>query len=80
MTNLENIGRELERRGKADTLRSLADSEDGRRLSQMFDAKAVEQAAKSGDTAKLRSILGQLLSTSEGQRLAESVKKAMRDK
>ena len=80
MTNLENIGREIERRGKADALKSIADSEDGRRLSQMFDAKAVEQAAKSGDTRALRDILSQVLSTSEGQRLMENVKKAMQDK
>lgn len=80
MTNLEYIGREIERRGKADALRSIADSEDGQKLSRMFDAKAVEQAAKSGDTGALRNILSQVLSTSEGQRLMENVKKAMQDK
>ena len=80
MNDLENIGREIERRGKADALRSIAESEDGRRLSQLFDAKQVEAAAKSGDTGALKSILSQVLATSEGQRLMENVKKAMQDR
>lgn len=80
MTNLENLGRELEKRGKTDALKKIAESEDGQKLSRMFDAGAVEQAAKSGDTAALKNILSQVLSTSEGQRLMENVKKAMQNK
>ena len=36
-----------------------------------------ERAAKSGDTAALKNILSQVLSTDEGKRLAEKLKKAM---
>ena len=75
MQNWETISRELERSGKARDLRTLADSEDGQKLSRMLDGKAVEQAAKSGDSEALRGILGQVLSTREGQRLAESIQK-----
>ena len=79
MQNFEDIGKELERRGKTEGIKKLAESADGQKLSQMIDAKAVENAARSGDSAALRSILGSVLSTAEGQRLAESVKKLMQD-
>lgn len=77
VNDFERIGRELERQGKAEKLKSLADSEEGKAISQMIDADAVRKAAKSGDTAALKTILSQVLATSEGQRLAENLKKAM---
>ena len=46
-------------------------------LTKLIDANAVEQAAKSGDGEALRSLLGSLLSTQEGKRLAESVRRMM---
>ena len=79
MQNFESIGRELERRGKTEGIKKIAESADGQRLSQMIDAKAVENAAKSGDSEALRSILSSVLSTAEGKRLAESVRKLMQD-
>ena len=56
---------------------SLADSAEGRAVSRMLDPAAVEKAAQSGDTAALQSILSDVLSTDEGKRLAERLKKAM---
>lgn len=79
MQNFEELGRELQRRGKTEDIKNIAESEDGQKLSRMFDAKAVEAAAKSGDSQALRSILGNVLSTEEGKRLAESVRKLMQD-
>ena len=79
MQNFESIGRELERRGKTEEIKKIAESADGQRLSRMIDPKAVENAAKSGDSEALKSILGSVLSTAEGQRLAESVKRLMSD-
>ena len=79
MPNFEEIGRELERRGKTNTLKSLAESPDGQRLSRMLDAGAVEKAARSGDMNALKSMLSQVLSTDEGKRLAESVRKMMQE-
>lgn len=79
MRGFENIGRELERQGKADGIKRLAESEDGMKVSRMIDAAAIENAAKIGDSAALRSILGSVLSTEEGKRLAESVKRFMKD-
>lgn len=77
--NLENLGRELQRSGKADKIKQIAQSDEGQKLSQMLDTKAIEAAAKNGDNQALRSLLGQILSTEEGRRLAENVKKIMED-
>jgi len=78
MQNLEKLNEQLKKSGKADKLKSLADSENGRAISRMLDAEAVEQAAKKGDAAALQSILSSVLSTEEGRRLAEEIKNAMR--
>ena len=44
MQNLEKAAQELQRQGKAERIRALADSADGRKLGQMLDAGAVEKA------------------------------------
>ena len=79
MQNFEELGRELERRGKTEKLKPLADSEDMQRLGQMLDPTAVERAAKSGDSQALKKLLSSVLSTQEGQRLAQSVQQLMKD-
>ena len=77
MQNFEQLGRELERRGKTEQIKQLAESEDGAKLAKLIDANADEQAAKSGDGEALRSLLSSMLSTQEGTRLAESVRRMM---
>ncbi|MDD5902012.1 MAG: hypothetical protein PUC58_01410 [Oscillospiraceae bacterium] len=77
MKDLEKLGAELNKSGKGEKLKSIADSAEGKAISRMVDSARVEQAAKSGDTAALRDILSQVLSTDEGKRLAEKLKKAM---
>lgn len=77
MKDLEKLGAELSKSGKGEKLKSIADSAEGKAISHMVDSARVEQAAKSGDTAALRDILSQVLSTDEGKRLAEKLKKAM---
>ena len=77
LNEFEKIGRELQRQGKTEKLKSLADSEEGKAVSRMVDAEAIQKAAKSGDAAALKNILSQVLSTNEGKQLAESLKKAM---
>lgn len=61
----------------AETLKKLADGEDGRRVASLVDMKQLEAAAQSGNTAALGTMLSQILSTPEGRRLAEQVKKAV---
>lgn len=75
--DLEKLGQELQKRGKTDKLKSLADSADGQAIGRMLDPAEVERAARSGDAAALQSILTQVLNTAEGRRLAESLKQAM---
>ena len=77
MQNFEQLGRELERLGKTEQIKQLAESEDGAKLAKLIDANAVEQAAKSGDGEALRSLLSSMLNTQEGKRLAESVRRMM---
>lgn len=79
MQNFESIGRELQRRGKTEGIKHFAESEDGKKLGRMIDAKAIENAARSGNSDALRSILGSVLGTEEGKRLAESVRRLMQD-
>ena len=77
MQNFETLSRELERRGKTEEINKLAQSRDGQRISGMIDPQAVEKAARGGDTESLKNMLGKILETPEGKRLAESVKKMM---
>ena len=77
MQNFEQLGRELERRGKTRELEALAQSEDSHRLAAMLDTAELKEAAKVGDQDKLRAMLGSVLSTEEGRRLAEGIRKMM---
>lgn len=77
MLDLEWVNAEIEKSGKKDKLKNLAQSADGLAVTKMLDPSAVEKAAKSGDTQALKGIISQVLSTEEGKRLAEKLKKAM---
>jgi len=79
MQNFEQMGRELERRGKTDGIRKLAESADGKKLSSMIDANAIEKAARNGDGDALRGMISAVLGTEEGRRLAENVRRLMED-
>ena len=79
MQNFEELGRELDRRGKTDKLKALADSQEVQKLGKMIDPAAMERAAKSGDGDEIRSLLSSVLSTQEGQRLARSIQQLMKD-
>lgn len=78
MAKLEELGKELERSGKADALRRLADSEDGQRLARRLDTDALERAARGGDADALAALLRGVLGTPEGKRLAQSVEELMK--
>ena len=77
MRNFENIRQELERSGKGAELSALAQSADGEKLSAMLDGAKLQRAAQTGDAASLRAMLGTVLSTEEGRRLAANIKKLM---
>ena len=79
MQNFEQLGRELQRRGKTESSKARAGSPDGARLAGMIDRGALERAAKTGDAETLRRLLGGVLRTEEGKRLAESIRRVMQD-
>ncbi|MBR1496864.1 MAG: hypothetical protein IJ617_04500 [Oscillospiraceae bacterium] len=70
---------EIERALKSNgAVADAANSAEARRLMGKLDTAAVERAAKRGDSAALKRILGQVLSTPEGRALAEKVQGAVR--
>lgn len=77
MNDLERLAKELGRGKKGEALRKLGSSADGRALGSAVDGAALEKAFAEGDAAALRRMLGALLATPEGKRLAEDVGKIM---
>ncbi len=77
MQSFEDVQRELARSGKGAELNALARSADGEKLSAMLDGEKLQRAAQTGDAASLRAMLGTVLGTEEGRRLAANIKKLM---
>lgn len=77
MKDIDKLGNELKKSGKSEALMKLAESPDGKAVGRLVDAESVRKAAKSGDMAALQDILRGVLSTDEGKRLAEGLRKAM---
>ena len=77
MKDLDKLGNELKKSGKSEALMKLAESPAGKAVGRLVDAESVRKAAKSGDMAALQDILRGVLSTDEGKRLAEGLRKAM---
>lgn len=78
MQDLEKLREELQRRGQAERLKTLASSADGQKLGRMVDRTALAEAMRKGDAETLRDIMSRLLSTSEGQRLNAELQKMLR--
>ena len=77
MQNFDDVRKALERSGKAGELEALAQSPEGQRLAAMLEGDQLTRAAQSGDAASLRAMLGTVLGTEEGRRLAANIKKLM---
>ena len=77
MQSFEDVRRELSKTGKSAELNALARSADGAKLSAMLDGEKLQKAAQTGDGEALRAMLGTVLSTEEGRRLAANIKKLM---
>ncbi len=77
MQDLEKMAQELRRRGKAEGIRALADSADGRKLGSMIDGEAAQRALRSGDSAALQQLLRGVLGTDEGRRLVTELQSLM---
>ena len=77
MQSFDGLRKELERSGKSAELNALAQSADGAKLSSMLDGEKLQKAAQTGDGETLRTMLGTVLRTEEGRRLAANIKKLM---
>ena len=77
MQSFEDIKRDLSNSGKGAELEALARSKDGARLAAVLDGEKLQKAAQSGDGEALRAMLGTVLGTEEGRRLAANIKKLM---
>lgn len=77
MNDRERLEQELSRTGKAEELKKLAQSPQGKRIGEMIDAQTLERAAQRGDGEALQQILTQVLRSEEGKSLAAAVKKLM---
>ena len=77
MQSFEDIKLKLSKSGKDAELNALARSADGAKLSAMLDGEKLQKAAQTGDGEALRAMLGTVLSTEEGRRLAANIKKLM---
>ena len=75
--DLEKLEREAREQRR---LRDLADTPEGRALAKSFDENELKRAAAKGDTAALQDVLRRVLSTPEGQTLAEKVYRSVRKK
>lgn len=77
MKNFEEMERKLAQSGKTDAVRAIAASKDGQQLLKKLDTNRVERAMQSGDGEALRSILMDVLKTSEGRRIAKQLSDTM---
>lgn len=78
MQDWDALNRQLRQSGKTDDLRKLAESGDARRLAGQLDADAVRRAASGGDSEALKKLMGSVLATEEGQRLARQLQKLLK--
>ena len=77
MGEWENVKQQLERQGKTRDLERLAQSADGQALGKLLDDSPLREAAAQGDGAAMQALLGQVLRTDEGRRLAEQIRRMM---
>lgn len=77
MQDFEAISKKYMTGDRAETLKAAAASPEGQRLARMVDSKAVEDAARRGDTEALGGILRSVLATEEGRALAARLTDAL---
>lgn len=75
--DLGELARALQSGAKGKELQKLSESADAKRVGEMVDGEALRRAAQSGDAAALKKLLGSLLNTPEGKRLAADVQRLM---
>ena len=77
MVDLDAIQKEIKSSPAGEALKAAASSAEGQKVLERLDAEKVEKAAREGDMASLRQILSGVLSTPEGQALAQKIRKSL---
>lgn len=72
----KQVERELSQSAKSG-LNAAVNSPEGQAVARQIDDTALREAAKRGDTAALKQMLAEVLSSPEGRALAEKVQKAV---
>lgn len=75
--DLDSIQKEIKSSPAGEALKAAAESAEGKKVLESLDAEKVEKAAREGDMASLRQILSGVLSTPEGQALAQKIRKSL---
>ena len=78
MNEIEEFAKKLQNSPQAGGIKAAANSAEAQRVASSLNAAAVERAAKTGDTAALKGLLSQVLSTPDGQALAKKIQDAMK--
>ena len=80
MNDYEVLEKELKNIQNVDKIKNVAASPAGQRLSKSIDTAAVEKAVKSGNTAAMQSMIGDILKSSDGQELYRQIQNALKGK
>jgi len=80
MNDLSKLEKELKSIQNVDKIKNVAASPEGQRLSKTLDTAAIEKAVKSGNTAAMQSMIGEILKSSDGQELYRQIQNALKGK
>ena len=73
MSDIEKMGSELLKGGKAGAINKVVNSPEGKKIGSMVDGNALKKAVSEGDNDTINRIMGQFLSTEEGKSLAKKI-------
>ncbi|MGI5984369.1 MAG: hypothetical protein GXY01_06730 [Clostridiales bacterium] len=73
MNEFEKISKELLKGGKANDVKNVVNSAEGKKIGKMVDGNALKKAVAEGDNDTVNKIVNQFLSTNEGKALAKKI-------
>ncbi|NLW65270.1 MAG: hypothetical protein GXY26_03440 [Clostridiales bacterium] len=80
MGDFEKLRKELLNGDKAQKVKNIVNSAEGKRIGKNIDGEALRKAAESGDQETLSNILGKVLSTDDGKDLVRRIEESLGNK
>lgn len=80
MGDFEKLRKELLNGDKAQKVKNIVNSAEGKRIGKNIDGEALRKAAESGDQETLSNILGKVLSTDDGKDLVRHIEESLGNK